>query len=35
MKSISTIDPVIMDNTECTIVKACTPVIDITVGVLP
>ena len=35
MKSISTIKPAIMENTECTIVKAHAPVIDIKVGVSP
>ena len=35
MKSISTINPAIMENTECTIIKAHAPVIDIKVGVLP
>ena len=35
MKSISTINPAIMENTEYTIVKARAPVIDIKVGVLP
>ena len=34
-QSISTINPAIMENTECTIVKARAPVIDIKVGVLP
>ena len=35
MKSISTINPAIMENTDGTIVKAHTPVIDIKVGVSP
>jgi len=35
MKSISTTNPVITENTECMIVKARTPVIDIKVGVSP
>ena len=35
MKSISTTNPAITENTECTIIKARTPVIDIKVGVLP
>jgi len=35
MKSIPTIKPAIMENTECTIVKVHAPVIDIKVGVLP
>ena len=33
MKSISTINPVIAENTECLIVKACTTFIDLKVGV--
>ena len=35
MKSISTINPAITENTDGTIVKAHAPVIDIKVGVLP
>jgi len=35
MKSISTINPTITENMECTIVKACAPVIGIRVGVSP
>ena len=35
MKSISTINPAITDNMECTIVKARAPVIDIKVGMSP
>ena len=34
MKSISTINPAIMENTDGMIVKVCAPVIDIKVGVL-
>ena len=33
MKSISTINPAIMENTDGTIIKASAPVIDIKVGV--
>ena len=33
MKSISTTNPAIMKNMECTIVKAHAPIIDIKVGV--
>ena len=33
MKSISTTNPAIMENTECMIVNVHTPVIDIKVGV--
>jgi len=33
MKSISTIKPAIMENMECMIVKAHSPVIDFNVGV--
>jgi len=33
MKSISTINPVITENTECLIVEACILVIDLKVGV--
>ena len=28
MKSISTVNPAIMENTECTIVEVCAPIID-------
>jgi len=35
MKSISTINPTIMENTDGTIIKARAPVIDIKVGVSP
>ena len=35
MKSISTINPIIMENTECTVVKERAPVIGIRVGVSP
>ena len=35
MKSISKINPAITENTECMIVKAHAPVIDIKVGVSP
>jgi len=35
MKIIPTIKPAITENTECTIVKAHTPVIDIKVGMSP
>ena len=35
MKSISTTNPTIMENMECTIVKAHAPNIDIKVGVSP
>ena len=35
MKSISTNNPAIMENMECTIIKARAPVIDIKVGALP
>jgi len=35
MKSFSTINPAITENTECMIVKVRTPVINIKVGVLP
>ena len=34
MKSISTINPAVMENTECSIVKARTSFIDFKVGVL-
>ena len=34
MKSISTINPAIMKNTECLIVKTCTPANNLKVGVL-
>ena len=34
MKSISTIKPVIKENTECSIVKACATFIDLKIGVL-
>ena len=33
MKSISTIDPTIMENTDCSTVKAFAPAIDVKVGV--
>ena len=33
MKSISTINPAIMENTECLIVKVHAPFIDLKVGV--
>jgi len=33
IKSISTINPVITENTECLIVEPCAPVIDLKVGV--
>jgi len=35
MKSISTINPAITENTDGTIIKARAPVIDIKVGVSP
>ena len=35
MKSISTTNPAITEDTECTIVKAGVPLIDIKVGVSP
>ena len=34
MKSITTINPAIMENTECSIVEACTSFINLKVGVL-
>ena len=34
MKSISTIDPAITNITECLMIKVCTPVIDLKVGML-
>ena len=33
MKSISTINPAITENTECSIIKVCTSFIDLKVGV--